>query len=71
MKDRTLVQTEESSFARDTSTMALINTDVAAFAQYKAQRQRSSQVNDLYAEVSELKQDIEAIKQMLIQLTRN
>lgn len=67
---RTLIQTDESAFARDVSTMALINTDVAAFAQYKSQRQRSVQVRELSAEVTTLKNDIEEIKQMLIQLTR-
>jgi len=68
--NRRLVQTEESQFSRDTSTMALINTDAAAFAQYKAQRSKTMQVKELTEEVNTLKNDIEEIKQMLIQLTR-
>jgi len=50
--------------------MALINTDAAAFAQYKAQRSKTMQVKELTEEVNTLKNDIEEIKQMLIQLTR-
>lgn len=67
---RQLIQTEESAFARDTSSMALINTDAAAFAHYKAQREKAMQVRDLCQEVDALKDDIKEIKQMLIQLTR-
>ena len=44
---RKLIQTEKNEFARDTVSMALINTDKAAFAQYKAARQRGSAVEEL------------------------
>ena len=67
---RRLVQTEKREFARDTSSMALINTDAAAFAQYKAARARGSAVEELSAEVQMVKNDMQEIKNMLTQLTR-
>lgn len=70
MAKRELVQTDENAFARDTSTMALINTDRAAFMAYKAARQRGSAVEELSAEVQMVKNDMQEIKQILTQLTR-
>jgi hypothetical protein len=67
---RTLVQTQKEAFARDTSTMAIINTDTAAFLAYKAARKRGSAVETLSAEVQMVKNDMQEIKQILTQLTR-
>jgi|TARA_B110000858_G_C17783605_1_gene466028 hypothetical protein len=67
---RTLVQTEKNAYARDTSTMAIINTDRQAFAQYKAARKKGSAVEELSAEVQLVKNDMQEIKNMLTQLTR-
>ena len=67
---RTLVQTQKETFARDTSTMAIINTDTAAFLAYKAARKRGSAVELLSAEVQMVKNDMQEIKQILTQLTR-
>mgnify|MGYP003640437610 CR=1 FL=1 len=67
---RTLVRTEKKEFARDTASMALINTDRAAFMQYKAARARGSAVEELSAEVQLVKNDMQEIKNMLTQLTR-
>ena len=65
-----LVQTEKNAYARDTSTMAIINTDRQAFAQYKAARKKGSAVEELSAEVQLVKNDMQEIKNMLTQLTR-
>ena len=67
---RTLVQTEKTEYARDRATMAVINTDAAAFLAYKAARKKGSAVEELSAEVQIVKNDMEEIKQMLTQLTR-
>ena len=69
MKKVTLVQTEDSRFYRDTSSLGIINNDKAAFMQYKAQRAKGNQVQELSAEVMNLKQDMIEIKGMLITLT--
>lgn len=67
---RKLVQTEKKEFARDVVSMAIINTDRQAFAQYKAARQKGSAVEELSAEVQLVKKDMQEIKNMLTQLTR-
>tara|TARA_B100001113_G_scaffold345258_1_gene334643 strand:- start:700 stop:930 length:231 start_codon:yes stop_codon:yes gene_type:complete len=69
MKKVTLVQTEDHKFFRDTSSLGVINNDKAAYMQYKAQRAKGNQVQELCAEVSNLKQDMVEIKNMLITLT--
>ena len=69
MKKVTLVQTEDSKYYRDTSSLGIINNDKAAYMQYKAQRAKGNQVQELSAEVMNLKQDMIEIKGMLITLT--
>ena len=49
--------------------MGLINNDRAGYAQYKLKRQKGNKVQELCAEVSNLKQDMVEIKNMLITLT--
>ena len=46
MKKVTLVQTEDSRFYRDTSSLGIINNDKAAYMQYKAQRAKGNQVQN-------------------------
>ena len=69
MKKITLVQTEDHKYYRDTSSLGIINNDKAAYMQYKAQRAKGNQVQELSAEVMNLKQDMIEIKGMLISLT--
>ena len=69
MKKVTLVQTEDHKYYRDTSSLGIINNDKAAYMQYKAQRTKGNQVQELSAEVMNLKQDMIEIKGMLISLT--
>ena len=69
MKIVTLVQSVDSKFYRETSSLGIINNDKAAFMQYKAQRAKGNQVQELSADVMNLKQDMLEIKSMLITLT--
>ena len=68
MKKKILVETE-SDYLRDVSSMGLINNDRAGYAQYKLKRQKGNKVQELCAEVSNLKQDMVEIKTMLVTLT--
>lgn len=68
MAKKTLIETEDQRFVRDPSNMALINNDVAAYAQYRERRKQGNKVNDLCDELDGLKQDMADIKQMLINL---
>ena len=63
-----LVQTEDSRFVRDTSSMALINNDRAAYMRYKAKRAQGNKVSELSTEVASIKQDMVEIKTMLTTL---
>ena len=63
---RKLVQTEDPKYVRDTSSMALINNDKAAYLQYKARRAQGNKVSELSTEVASLKQDMVEIKSMLV-----
>lgn len=67
---RSLIQTDSPQFGRDSSTMALINTDESAYYQYKAQRVKSQTVAQLSDDVTTLKRDMEQIKLMLTYLTK-
>ena len=69
MKKVTLVQTEDHKYYRDTSSLGVINNDKAAFMQYKAQRAKANNVQELQSDVINLKQDMVEIKTMLINLT--
>ena len=69
MAKRVLIETEDSGLLREVSSMGLINNDRAAYAQYKIKRKEWTKVQDLCAEVSNLKQDMVEIKTMLVTLT--
>ena len=69
MAKRVLVETEDKNFLREVSSMGLINNARAAYAQYKLKRKEGTRVQELCAEVSNLKQDMVEIKTMLVTLT--
>lgn len=66
-----IVQTTDANFARDVETHAVINTNTTAYMLYKQQRDKSRTVDQLAAEVNELKSDISEIKQLLGQLIKH
>ena len=70
-----LVKTDNPDFQKDTSTGALLSTDVAAFRKYKLQQQQAEEakiqkndLNNIKSEVSELKNDLSEVKDLLRQL---
>jgi len=71
MKKKILIETEDQKFLRDPSSMALINNDVAAYAQYKEQRKRAQRIDSLGQELDDLKNDMSEIKSMLRALGGN
>ena len=66
----TRVATEEKNLVRDTNSQAVINTDRTAFKMYKAKREHDKKANDLQKEVTDLKQDMQEIKNMLHNIIR-
>lgn len=66
-----ILQTTDANFARDTESHAVINTNTTAYMLYKQQRDKSRTIDALADEVSDLKNDISEIKQLLGQLIKN
>jgi hypothetical protein len=64
------IATEEKNLVRDTNSQAVINTDRTAFSMYKARREHDKKADDLAKEVTDLKQDMHEIKDMLQSLIR-
>jgi gluconate kinase len=67
-----LVQVKDTSFVRDTKSMALINQDEAARQEYymrtKLAKVQKDEINSMKEDISSLKVDIGEIKDILRQL---
>ena len=67
-----LIQIPDTSFVRDTSSMALINQDQNGLNEYMKKRQmlasQKGEINMMKSDINELKSDIQEIKQLLVQL---
>jgi septal ring factor EnvC (AmiA/AmiB activator) len=67
-----LVKVDESSFLRDTNSMALLNLDKSAKEEYylksKLLNTQKEEINKINNEIDSLKTDISDIKNMLIQI---
>lgn len=66
-----LKKTDDTSFMRDESNQALINTNVAAYKAFKQQRQQVTEFSKLQDDVHTLKSELGDIKQLLGQLIEN
>jgi hypothetical protein len=66
------VEVKDSKFVRDTKSMALINKDNSARDEYYSKVKmftvQKEEINNIRAEVSTVRNDIEEIKKMLTQL---
>ena len=59
------LKTEIEGFIRDPKNSALINTNAAAYVQYKEKRKQQQDYSTLKNEVDSLKEDLGSIKTML------
>lgn len=59
------VKTENPGYVRDTDSMAVINTDIESFKNYKLMREEKLKVQKLTNEVDSLKQDLNQLKNLL------
>lgn len=64
------IKTDDSSFNRDCSNHALINTNAEAYSLYKQRRVQQKNHNDLQGQIDNLKGDLDDIKSMLSVLIR-
>lgn len=58
----------DHKYIRDSHSNAIINTDVAGLAAYKAKKKQSLEMKNLKYEVESLKEDIGEIKDLLKQI---
>jgi gluconate kinase len=67
-----MVKVEGTAFVRDTSTMALSNTDFTSRNEYflkaKLIRTQKEEINKINTEITEIRSDISDVKNLLIQL---
>lgn len=67
-----LVQITDTSFVRDTNSMALINKDQNGLNDYMRKRNllasQKNEINTLKSEILEIKEDMQDIKNLLLQL---
>lgn len=67
-----LVKVENSTYVRDTETMALINTDQSAKNEYLAKvrmlKNQKEEINTVKSEIASIRQDMDEIKQLMLKL---
>lgn len=61
----------DNQFARDTTTMAIINTDSSYYDTIVANRQQSSTIKEVQLQVESLRNEFSEIKTMLLQIIGN
>lgn len=66
------VNVKDSKYVRDTNSMALINNDSSAREDYlmksKILKSQKEEINNIRIEVSSIKNDMDEIKKLLVQL---
>lgn len=67
-----LVKVNNSTFVRDTNSMALIDTDMASKNEYLAKvrmlKTQKEEINKVKSEIADVKDDLQVIKQLMTQL---
>ena len=61
----------EHKFIRDTTSNAIINTDIEGLRRYKARKAESKRILDLKNEVDSIKDEMSEIKHLLTKLVDN
>jgi hypothetical protein len=69
---RELVKIKDTDdFMKDPKSGALINTNNTALQNYKNQKRQASRIDIVEEKINSLSDDVQQIKQMLMDLTRN
>ena len=67
-----LVKVNNSTFVRDTNSMALIDTDMASKNEYLAKvrmlQTQKEEINKVKSEIADVKDDLQVIKHLMTQL---
>jgi glutamate mutase epsilon subunit len=67
-----LVKIPNTTYVRDTKTMALINTDASGLEEYKLKSKllnnQKAEINNIKQEINSIRDDVKSIKELLFQL---
>jgi hypothetical protein len=67
-----LVKIPNTTYVRDTKTMALINTDASGLEEYKMKSKllnnQKAEINNIKQEINSIRDDVKSIKDLLVQL---
>lgn len=66
-----IVQTSDSSFARDVHSNAIINTNVTAYKLYKQQRMNAQHAATLSGEIDALRAQVDMLTKLIGQYVQN
>lgn len=66
-----MVNTGDSSFARDTASNAVINTNITAYKLYKQQRVTIQHAETMASELESLKQQVDMLTKLIGQRVQN
>lgn len=66
-----LVKTQLPDFCRDTSSFALINTNVEAYKQYKLQRKNIDLIAKQDQTINKLSEEVKELKEIVKQLVKD
>lgn len=66
-----MIQTNDSNFARDPASNAVINTNVTAYTLFKQQRISKAQASQMSVEIRSLQQQVDELKQLIGQLVQH
>ena len=62
---------EDHKYIRDTTSNAIINTDIDGLRRYKARKAESKKIVDLKNDVDSIKDEMSEIRQLLTKLVEN
>ena len=62
---------EDHKYIRDTTSNAIINTDIDGLRKYKARKAESRKIVDLKNDVDSIKDEMSEIRQLLTKLVEN
>lgn len=67
-----LVKIPNTTYVRDTKTMALINTDASGLEEYRLKSKllnnQKAEINNIKQEINSIRDDVKSIKELLFQL---
>lgn len=65
-----MIETDDKDFARDPNSLALVNTNVGEFNQYKQNRKQARELSSVQEDIGSLKDEIQELKKLILSMSR-